>query len=69
MKTRIVITMLALIGIFHYTDAQTIRDNSNIAIGKIERDGTVRNAGNVKIGAISATGEIRSASNNLIGKI
>lgn len=46
MKTRVIITMLALIGIFQFAGAQTIRDNSNVTIGKIERDGTVRNAGN-----------------------
>ena len=53
MKTRLIITMLALFGIFQFAGAQTIRDNSNVAIGKIERDGTVRNAGNVKIGSHS----------------
>ena len=69
MKTRVIITMLALIGIFQFAGAQTIRDNSNVTIGKIERDGTVRNAGNIKIGSISSSGEIRNTGNILIGKI
>ena len=56
MRTRVIITMLALIGIFQFAGAQTIRDNSNVTIGKIERDGTVRNAGNIKIGSISSSG-------------
>ena len=63
MKTRVIITVLALFGIFHYAGAQTIRNSSNMTIGKIERDGTVRNAGNVKIGAISFSGEILTAEN------
>ena len=50
-------------------DAQTLRNSSGNAIGKIESDGTVRDKSGNRVGQITSSGEIRSSSGNTIGKI
>ena len=60
--------LMAWIAMPQHTDAQTLRNASNAAIGKIDADGTVRNSSNATIGKISSDGTVRNASNATIGK-
>ena len=46
-------------------DAQTLRNSSGNAIGKIESDGTVRDKSGNRAGQITSSGEIRSSSGKL----
>ena len=49
--------------------AQTIRDNGNSMLVKIDSDGTVRNRSNSMVARICSNGEIRDTSNRLLGKV
>lgn len=49
--------------------AQTIRNNNNSTVAKIDNDGTVRNSNNSVIGRISSNGDIRDSNNHYLGKI
>ena len=48
---------------------QTIRDNSNMLVGKIETNGIVRDRNNMMIGKFESDGDVRNKNNMLVGKI
>ena len=69
MKTIVAFSLLLAVGVAQAGYAQTIRNNSNSMIAKIESDGTVRNSSNSYIGRIYSDGDIRDGSNRLLGKL
>ena len=49
--------------------AQSLRDRSNMMIGKVESSGTIRDRNNMTIGHVESDGSIRDKNNMLIGKV
>lgn len=59
--------LFLMVSVAQVSYAQTIRNNSNSMIAKIESDGTVRNRSNSYVGKIDKDGTVRNSSNSVIG--
>ena len=69
MVKKLLASLLMLMCFLSVSKAQTCRDKNNMAIGKIESDGTVRNSSNMKIGSFDRNNVIRDANNMKIGSV
>ena len=64
-------TLAFIIGMLMFalpTEAQTLRNGSGSAVGKVESDGTVRNSSGSRIGKVESDGTVRNGNGSSIGK-
>ena len=69
MRVVIYIMMCLFANLLLDANAQSIRNSSNMLVGKIETNGIVRDKNNMTIGKFESDGDVRYRNNMLVGKI